>query len=165
MSTDSELLDGLLEVHAGMIDRILASYERGPEARLDLRQEVAIALWRTLQRFRGEASHRTLIARIAHNIGAEHVRQIIRRGAIETLDPGHPSETAGPDQVVVRNSLREELLLGLEHLPLSQRQVVSLHLEDFSHAEIAETLGLTEGAVAVRLHRAKETLSRWMKTR
>ena len=165
MSNDSELLDGLLEVHAGMIDRILASYERGPEVRLDLRQEVAIALWRTLQRFRGEASHRTLIARITHNIGAEHVRRLLRRGATETLDPAHPSETAGPDQIVATDCLRVELLLGLEQLPLSQRQVVSLHLEEFSHAEIAETLGVTEGAVAVRLHRAKEALSRWMRTR
>lgn len=159
------LLEQLLESHRGMVDRILSTYERSADARADLNQDVAIALWRTLPRFRGEASHRTLIARIAHNIGAGHVRHVVRRGASEPIDAGHPSETAGPDQIVAANSLREELILALEHLPLSQRQVVSLHLEEFSHADIAEILGLTEGAVAVRLHRARESLGRWMKTR
>jgi len=165
MSLETGLLEQLLESHRGMVDRILSTYERSPDARADLSQDVAIALWRTLPRFRGEASHRTLIARVAHNIGAGHVRRAVRRGASEPIDAGHPSETAGPDQIVAANSLREELILTLEHLPLSQRQVVSLHLEEFSHSDIAETLGLTEGAVAVRLHRARESLSRWMKRR
>lgn len=162
---ENGILEQLLKIHSGMVDRILSTYERSPDARADLSQDVAIALWRTLPRFRGEASHRTLIARIAHNIGAGHVRRVVRHGISEPIGTGHPSETAGPDQIVAANSLREELILALEHLPLSQRQVVSLHLEEFSHADIAETLGLTEGAVAVRLHRARESLSHWMKTR
>lgn len=165
MKADPGLLLELLESHRGLMDRILSTYERDPSAREDMHQDLALAVWRALPSFRGAASHRTFIARIAHNIGAGHVRHVVRRGASEPIDAGHPSETAGPDQIVAANSLREELILALEHLPLSQRQVVSLHLEEFSHADIAEILGLTEGAVAVRLHRARESLGRWMKTR
>jgi RNA polymerase sigma-70 factor (ECF subfamily) len=44
-------------------------------------------------------------------------------------------------------------------LPLARRQVVTLALEGFSHAEIAQALGISEGNVAVRLNRARSALS------
>jgi RNA polymerase sigma-70 factor (ECF subfamily) len=37
--------------------------------------------------------------------------------------------------------------------------VVTLALEGFSHAEIAQALGISEGNVAVRLNRARSALS------
>ena len=162
MKTDPDLLTNLLESHRGMVDRILSTYERSESAREDLHQDVAVALWRGMPAFRGEASHRTFIARIAHNIGAGHVRRVMRAGDRLPLDEDHPSEAVGPDRVASEASIREALSRAIQRLPLSQRQVVSLHLEDFSHAEIAETLGIGEGAVTVRLHRARQTLSQWM---
>lgn len=144
------------------MDRILTTYERDPSVREDMHQDLALAVWRALPSFRGDASHRTFIARIAHNIGADHLRRAIRGGNRESLDEDHPSGTLGPDQVASEASLREALSRAIERLPLSQRQVVSLHLEDFSHAEIADALGIGEGAVTVRLHRARQALSAWM---
>ena len=43
-------------------------------------------------------------------------------------------------------------------LPLGSRQVLTLALEGLSHAEIGEVLGLSDNAVAVRLHRARAHL-------
>ncbi len=162
MNADPDLLTRLLESHRGMVDRILSTYERSESAREDLHQDVAMALWRGMPTFRGGASFRTFIARIAHNIGAGHVRRVMRGGDRLPLDEEHPSEAEGPDQIASETSIREALSRAVERLPLSQRQVVSLHLEDFSHAEIAEALGIGEGAVTVRLHRARQTLSQWM---
>ena len=51
-------------------------------------------------------------------------------------------------------TLRECLLNG----PLSLRQAVTLALEGFSHAEIADALGITANSVGVRLNRAKAAL-------
>jgi RNA polymerase sigma-70 factor (ECF subfamily) len=162
MNTDPDPLTDLLESHRGLVDRILSTYERSASAREDLHQDLALALWRALPSFRGEASHRTFIARIAHNIGAGHVRRVMRGADREPLDEEHPSEMEGPDQMASEASVREALSRAIERLPLSQRQVVSLHLEDFSHAEIADALGIGEGAVTVRLHRARQSLSAWM---
>jgi RNA polymerase sigma-70 factor (ECF subfamily) len=56
------------------------------------------------------------------------------------------------------------LLLDLERrlaaVPVSLRTVLVLHrLEGFSHAEIAQTLGISEGSSRVRLTRALAILS------
>jgi RNA polymerase sigma-70 factor (ECF subfamily) len=50
-------------------------------------------------------------------------------------------------------------------LPLGLRQVVVLTLEGLSHAEVAEIVGISENNVAVRLTRAKATLSRLLEAR
>ena len=47
---------------------------------------------------------------------------------------------------------------AVRRLPLSQRQAVTLALEGFSHAEIADALGITANSVGVRLNRAKAAL-------
>jgi RNA polymerase sigma-70 factor (ECF subfamily) len=47
---------------------------------------------------------------------------------------------------------------AVRRLPLPQRQVLMLALEELSHAESAQILGISENAVATRLHRARERL-------
>jgi len=41
---------------------------------------------------------------------------------------------------------------------MAYRQLIMLVLEDLSHTEIAEVLGITENNVAVRLNRARKML-------
>ena len=53
---------------------------------------------------------------------------------------------------------RDRLRAAIQHLPLVYRQVIMLMLEDLSHAEIADVLGITESNVAVRLNRARKAL-------
>src|SRR3546814_19424760 len=60
-------IDDVLRQHGPMLSRIAASYEFESARREDLLQEISLALWRALPRWRGEASLRTFAARIAHN--------------------------------------------------------------------------------------------------
>ena len=48
------------------------AYEREPAAREDLYQDVLIALWRALPRFRGESSLATFVFRVGHNRAMTH---------------------------------------------------------------------------------------------
>jgi RNA polymerase sigma-70 factor (ECF subfamily) len=67
----------------------------------------------------------------------------------------HP-EAAG-ETLELRGRLRE----ALDALPEAQRQVVVLKdVYDWSHAEIAEAMGITVPAAKVRLHRARARLAR-----
>ncbi len=50
----------------------------------------------------------------------------------------------------------------MRRLPLPYRQVVTLALEDLSHAQIAQALGLSVSNVGVRLNRAKAMLKEAM---
>jgi RNA polymerase sigma-70 factor (ECF subfamily) len=52
---------------------------------------------------------------------------------------------------------------ALDALPEPQRQVVVLKdIYDWSHAEIAEAMGISVSATKVRLHRARARLARYL---
>ncbi|MBC7978156.1 MAG: RNA polymerase sigma factor, partial [Myxococcales bacterium] len=67
---------------------------------------------------------------------------------------------AGPQVATEREQRRAALMVAVRRLPLPQAQVVSLVLEDFSHAEIADVLGISVNNVDVRLSRARQALRR-----
>ncbi len=150
----------LLREHGGLLARIAACYEARPSERADLSQEIAMAIWRALPRFRGASSLRTFVARIAHNRGVSHVIVQRRDGRVDPLDEAMPDPQAGPQAVTEREQRRAALMAAVRRLPLAQAQVVSLVLEDFSHAEIADVLGISVNHVDVRLSRARQALRR-----
>lgn len=147
----------IVEAHGGLIQRIASSYERRPALVDELVQDTLLAVWRALDRFEGHASLRTYVARIAHNVCVSHVRKASRTSGVE-LEDEMASDTPLPDEATDKTLARERLLAAVQVLPLSLRQVTTLYLEDFSHAEIAEALGISENNAAVRLNRAKAAL-------
>ena len=50
------------------------------------------------------------------------------------------------------------LLSAMQELPIGLRQVLTLALEKLPQGEIADVLGITENAVAIRMHRARRLL-------
>ena len=65
------------------LERLAAAYERDPEARRDLLQEIHVALWRSLARYDGRCSLRTWVYRVAHNTA---ISRVVRpRAAAPTL--------------------------------------------------------------------------------
>ncbi len=148
----------LLHEHAGLLWRIAASYEADPALRDDLMQDIAIALWRALPTWRNEAPLKSFVARVAHNRGASHVAGQIRRPTTTHLDEHHVDLRDGPDTHTALTQDLERLQEAVRALPLALRQAVTLALEGFSHAEIADTLGVNTNSVSVRLNRAKGAL-------
>jgi hypothetical protein len=61
-----------------MIRRIASSYEAAPQLVEDLVQDIYIAIWKSLPSFRGDASVRTFVARIATNRAITHVARARR---------------------------------------------------------------------------------------
>jgi RNA polymerase sigma factor (sigma-70 family) len=156
-------LDDVLAEHGRTLGRVIASYAPpGPE-REDLAQDVAIALLRALPAFRGEASVRTYVLRVAHNQGARHAWRRRRRLRVEheAVDVAAPAAER-PDRMLASQLQAESLAALIRELPMAGRQVLTLGLEGLTHAEIAEVLGVTENVVAVRLHRARTRLRAMM---
>lgn len=148
----------LLHEHAGLLSRIAASYEADPALRDDLLQDMALALWKALPAWRGEASMKTFAARVAHNRGASHVIGRTRRPAAQALDENLADHAHGPERHAQLEQQRLRLQSAVRTLPLSLRQAVTLALEGFSHEEIAMALGIGANNVAVRLNRARKAL-------
>jgi RNA polymerase sigma-70 factor, ECF subfamily len=156
-------LEECLQMHGPALWRVIASYAPAGAERDDLAQEVMLAIWKALPRFRGESSPRTFLLRIAHNRCLSHAWQRARRPAGGDAELLHlPDPRPALDEQLVRQQRAERFLAHVRILPLGQRQVLTLALEGLSHAEIAEVVGITPQNVAVRLGRAREALRRSM---
>jgi RNA polymerase sigma-70 factor (ECF subfamily) len=148
--------------YAAAILRTVSLYAREPTERDDLLQEISLALWRALPSFRGDCSLKTFVFRIAHYQG---MRFALRRRAATAplLEEELVSPEDGPEQALIDKRGRKALQDAVCALPLAYRQVASLSLEGLSNQEIAAVLGIDKGNVAVRLHRAKQSLEQRLK--
>ena len=151
-------LEAVLEAHGAALGRLAASYAREPGEREDLFQEIVVAIWKALPRFRRECSERTFIFRIAHNRGIAHLarRRLPTAGAPDELDVRSPGPN--PEQALSKAQEGRRLLDAVHRLPLGYRQVVTLTLEGFGYGEIADVLGISESNVGARLTRARQML-------
>lgn len=150
--------EALATEHGPMLRRIAGSYEADPERRRELEQEILLAVWRALPRFRGEAPVKAFLARVAHNRAVTHVAREAAAPRRTPLDEALPSADPSPHDRLEADDLRERLAAAVRALPLSLRQPASLTLEGFSPAEIAAMLGLNANAVSIRLTRARAEL-------
>lgn len=151
--------DRLLSAHGAALSRLAASYARGRAEREDLLQEIALAVWRALPRFRGECSERTFVFRIAHNRAITH----LERRTPSTVEADEESlaiqDTApDPERALSAGQQGGRLLVAVRGLPLRYSQVIMLALEGLGYAEIADVLGISETNVGARLTRARQML-------
>lgn len=155
----------LLSEHDRALRRLAASYERDAARQQDLVQDIWLAVWQALPRFRGDCSERTFVFRIAHNRAVSHIDYAQRR-RVEPLDEEHPIAAAGadPEHSLSQQQRSARLHAAVQELPIALRQVVVLTLEGLTNAEVADIVGTTENNVAVRLTRARAALTRSLNT-
>jgi len=144
--------------HHAMIRRIVASYEARSAAVEDLVQDVYMALWRALPKFRGESSVRTFVARIATNRAITHVARATRLPAAVELTDQVAAPDDNPELRAIALDRSARLASAVRALPLAYRQAAMLALEGLTPREIADVLGISANAVAIRMSRAKERL-------
>jgi RNA polymerase sigma-70 factor (ECF subfamily) len=144
--------------HDAMIKRIAMSYEAKAHVVEDLVQEIYFAIWRALPSFRGDASLRTFVARIATNRCVTHVMRAIKSPVSTELDEQIPAPGEDPESHAIVADRKIKLASAVRSLPLAYRQVATLTLEGLTPREISDVLGVTTNAVAIRLSRAKQLL-------
>jgi RNA polymerase sigma-70 factor (ECF subfamily) len=156
-----EQFDRILREHGPAISRLAVGYEAVANTREELVQDIALAIWQALPHFRGECSERTFVFRIAHNRGLSHAwkRRPVHQPLDEIAESDQPVDPRPhPDDQAAQAHQRARLMSAIQSLPVAHRQMIVLMLEDFSYAEMAEVLGITENNVAVRLNRARKAL-------
>lgn len=138
----------------------------------DAAQETAIKVYLNLHGFRGDAQFRTWVLSIARNEGLGRLRKIGTRRE-DSLE-GETDEQTGdytpailtswreiPNEALEREELGDILRAAIARLPEIYRNVVVLRdIEEMDGRETAEILSISEGAVKVRLHRARALLQR-----
>ncbi len=154
-----------MAVFGAALERLSRAYEADADLRLDLLQDIHLALWRSFARFDGRCSERTWVYRVAHNVAASHVlrRRRSRSASLTTLDEivakADPMQASPEAQVGDRQALGRLMAL-VQGLAPPDRQIVVLYLEGLEAAAIGEVCGLKPGAVATKIHRLKAVLAR-----
>ena len=120
-----------------------------------------MALWTALPRFRGDSSERTWVYRVAHNTAISFAAS--RRRHDDREQPGEitrePVAAAQQEGDAIEGQRRERLWAAVQELRVTERQIVVLHLEGLSAAEIEAITGVSAGAVATRLTRIRQKLA------
>lgn len=158
MTTARQTFEQIAQEHEAMIKRIAASYEARPHLAEELVQEIYFAIWRAIPTFRGDASIRTFVARIATNRAVTHVARAVKSTPPVELKEELEAPGESPETQVITADQECKLVSAIRGLPLAYRQPAMLTLEGFTPKEIADSLGITTNAVAIRMSRAKELL-------
>ena len=160
----ARILDGdrvagrqLYEAHAARVHRLVYRLCGDAELAQDFTQDTFVRAFDQLRRFRGEAAFGTWIHRIAVTVTLNGMRKVKRiRERETTLDDGPGfgavSPRADPD-------LRSRIAAAIDALPEGSRMTLIMHdIEGYTHAEIAESLGIAEGTSKSRLFEARGRL-------
>ena len=161
------LFETILSDFGPSLRRLCVGYERNRAEQEELEQEVLLNLWRALPSFRGEASLRTWMYRVAHNTATKHCHRAMRQPKDTVGDQRlvhQATSEAGPDEQVAQADARARLQTHINALKPLDRQLMLLYLEDIPQSEIAEIVGLTQANVSTRVHRIKGELIKRMQT-
>src|SRR5436190_20507208 len=113
-------------------------------------------MYRGLAGFREEARFETWMYRIVANCAMSALR---RRGRFGEVMADEDLDVPAPDRTEQQAVDSDQLSRALSELPEGQRVVVILKdVYGLSCREIGDELGVEEGAVKVRLHRARKRL-------
>ncbi|HEX4961205.1 MAG TPA: sigma-70 family RNA polymerase sigma factor [Thermoanaerobaculia bacterium] len=166
-----EAFSRLLRDHGGRLLAVSRRLLRNEEDARDAVQEAMVSAFRSLHRFEGGSRIATWLHRIVVNCCLMKLRSRQRRPeeAIEDLLPrfvedGHQVEPsvdwAEPvDALLQRQEICALVRQCIDKLPESYRTVLLLRdIEELSTEEAARAVGVTENALKIRLHRARQAL-------
>ena len=144
---------------------------KDPHIAEEVAQDVFLALFRALDRFRGDAQLSTWIYRVVvnHCKNRRLYRQRRHSNKHEPLEgdrdddmPARQIASDGPGTDALTHHSEAQRLVqeGLARLDEEQRQIIVLRdVQDLSYEEIGEILDLPRGTVKSRLHRARAQLA------
>ena len=138
----------------------------------DAAQDTAIKVFQNLHNFRGDSQFRTWVLSIARNEGLGRLRKQATRRE-DSLEADTDEQTGDytpailtswreiPSEALQRKELGAMLRAAIDELPPIYRNVVLLRdIEEMDVRETAAVLGIADGAVKVRLHRARALLQK-----
>jgi RNA polymerase sigma-70 factor, ECF subfamily len=171
LAGDSQLFHQLIRPYERRVYLMALSLLKNEADAEDAAQETFLKAYRNLKSFRGDARFATWLVSIALNEARSRIRH---RNTIkmESLDEapeaeGHvlPAQLRDwkeiPSEALERKEVRSMLEDAVTSLPLIYREVFQLRdVEQLNVNEAAATLGISIGAVKVRLHRARMMLQK-----
>ncbi|CAC9972464.1 RNA polymerase sigma factor [Flavobacterium panici] len=122
----------------------------------DLFQEIICQLWKSYDSFRNESQFSTWMYRVAVNTAIVFLKKEKRKVDKYEIVSENVKEEEGDSQI--KENQIEHFYKAVQKLEKIDKAIIFYQLEGFSHKEIGENLGISEGNARVKLNRAKEKL-------
>lgn len=143
----------LLNANQGIIGKVCSIYCNYKEDYEDLFQEITYQAYKGFATFRGEAKFSTWLYRIALNTAMSSFR---KKKPLLNFVAELPDEKAFSNEE--QHNQKQHLIYAIKQLSEGERAIITLYLEEFSYAEIASIIGISENNTAVKINRIKNKL-------
>ncbi len=156
---DRKMQEELYNRFASKMYAVCLRYANNSDDAQDLLQEGFIKVYKNLHRFRAEGSFEGWVRRVFINSSIEHYR---KKQAKLTTVSDKEENTIEDSDISALDSLAERDIINLiQDLSPGYRTVFNLYvIEGYSHKEIGELLGISEGTSKSQLARAKSILQK-----
>lgn len=154
---DATAFSALLEQQYDRLFRLCFRLTGTKHEAEDLCQDICAALPAKLQGYRGDAAVTTWLYRVAVNAAHDRRRrQASHAKAAEGWGDWEVNRRAGDAEAA---ESVDWLTQAMRALPTDLRDTLALVLDDMTHAETAEILGVSEGTISWRISEAKKKLA------
>ena len=144
-----------IQRHEPMVYAAVFRIVRNHAVSEDISQDAFLRAHQRIASIRQPAAFSGWLRQIAVRLAIDE----LRRGTLEELPDDQPDTGPGPEDAVESMEALERFRAQVDALPQAQRAVIVLRdVEGFSIRETAEQLSISEGAVKMRLKRARATL-------
>ncbi|WP_373428955.1 RNA polymerase sigma factor [Flavobacterium sp. SORGH_AS_0622] len=127
----------------------------------DLFQEIVCQLWKSYDSFRNESQFSTWMYRVAVNTAIVFLKKEKRKIDKYEIDSDNIKEDENDSHI--KESQLDHFYKAVQKLDKIDKAIIFYQLEGFSHKEIGQNLGISEGNARVKLNRAKEKLKEIIK--
>lgn len=135
---------------------ICLRYTKEIEEAEDMLQEGFVKIFFNIKQFTGSGSFEGWMKRIIINTAIEFYRKKVIMYPVTDFEPEEGTSPEGEVQIELQAN---DLLKMIHELPTGYRTVFNLYaIEGYSHKEIAEMLGISEGTSKSQLARARVIL-------
>ena len=148
----------IIEQHKGILFKVARAYCPNEDDRQDLIQEMMIQIWQSIHRYNDQYKISTWLYRISLNTAISFYRKnSTRERRFTVLDEKAVQIPTTDDKSDNERHLKllEQFISELKEI---DKALMILYLEDKSHAEIAEILGMSVSNVGTKVGRIKDKL-------
>ncbi len=149
----------LYEHFKGKMFAVCLRYANSRQDAEDALQEGFVKVFRDLHQFRGEGSFEGWLRRVIVHVALQHLRK--QKGGLQfsELETVAYKLSDMEDSVFDESEKATALIKLMQKMPTGFRTVLNLYvLEDYSHQQVADELGITVGTSKSQLNRAKAFL-------
>ena len=154
LAGDEEAFEDLVRRYEKPIYYLALRSVREEQAAADLAQTTFLKAFQGLHGFRGQASFKTWLYRIAINLCKNYLRDYGKK-KFDSLGEMDPPSTANPLRELIEHESQALLARAWARLPEKQRMTVVLKVQEgMKYREIAAVMGCSVGTIKANFHHA-----------